>query len=339
MLFFFNSIFFLFINNLDVNKLKFKGDNMEYLVLTDIKETRSGEAVLENNKDVIGVITHHGTFHADEVTAIALLKVFHPKASNMLIKRIPHQGDVDEVAQNLKAAGTTEVFILDIGRKFNPTELRFDHHQWGRGDSMYGKSSAGLVYEYLKTIGYIDRYADKKLSPIIASVDANDIGERPAQPGELADIVAYYNSDDPYNSEVQNQAFLDAVMMVVKYFSGIKTETDKILNAKNVLFSAKRVKEDKRILELPEYVPFWQHAIHALHDMEDVDIVIWYEPKTDEWKAQVVPDAPDSFGKRGRKLSRVTPYPKGVKFIHTAEFFAVADSKDALLDYIRKYAE
>ena len=312
----------------------------EYIVLADVKKVEdNGEVVVENAKDVIGVVTHHGVFHTDEVSAIALLKTFYPKAANMLITRIPHQGGVNEAAEELKAAGAAEVFIVDVGRIFDPATLRFDHHQWGRGDSFYGKSSAGLIYDYLKINGFVDKFADKKLSSIIAAVDANDIGERPAAPGELADIVSYYNSDDPYNSEVQDEAFADAVKMVIRYFSGIKAEADKVANAEKLLAAAKRVEEDNKILEMPNFIPFWQTAIFKLPNLVDVDIVIWPEPKTNEWKAQVVPDAPDSFGRRGRKLTWVDPLPEGVKFIHKGEFFAVADSKEALLDYIRNYAE
>ena len=197
-----------------------------------------------------------------------------------------------------------------------------------------------MIYKLLRDSGFINRFADKILSPVIASIDANDIGERPAQPGELADIIAYYNSDEPYNPEVQDQAFMDALLMVIRYFGGIRDQSKKISRAEMILdVKARRVEEDNKILEMPEYVPFWQHAIHALPEMEDVDIVIWPEKKTGEWKAQVVPDAPDSFGRRGRKLPWVDPLPEGVKFIHKGEFFAVADSRDALLDYIRKFAE
>ena len=310
----------------------------EYIILTNVKEA-TGEVVVENAKDVIGVVTHQGVFHADEVSAVAMLKVFHPLAANILVTRIPHQGDVNEAAEELKAAGAKEVFILDIGRIFDPATLRFDHHQWGRGDSFYGKSSAGLIYDYLKINGFINKFVDKKLSPIIAAVDANDIGERPAAPGELADIVSYFNSDDPYNSDIQDGAFTDAVKMVIKYFNGVKAKADKVANAEKLLASAKRVATDERILEMPNFIPFWQTAIFELPGLEDIDIVIWPEPKTGEWKAQVVPDAPDSFGKRGRKLTWVDPLPEGVKFIHKGEFFAVADSKEALLEYIRNYAE
>lgn len=79
--------------------------------------------------------THNGSFHADEVTACALLLYFQyidrDKIYRTREERRLHSCD----------------FVCDVGGVYDPTKRRFDHHQIDyRGDL----SSAGMVLRYLK---------------------------------------------------------------------------------------------------------------------------------------------------------------------------------------------
>ena len=99
------------------------------------------------------IATHNGIFHADEVTAIALIKLFI--TDNYKIYRIPH---------DTKDFSKFDI-VIDIGRKFDGKKF-FDHHQY-KG----GKSSAGLIWSY---IGFEDKYSE--ISKFIKIVDDNDVG-------------------------------------------------------------------------------------------------------------------------------------------------------------------
>lgn len=64
------------------------------------------------------IVTHAGTFHADEVLATAFLKSLYPGAT---VERTftPTEEDFNN----------PETAVLDIGRQYNPRLNNFDHHQ------------------------------------------------------------------------------------------------------------------------------------------------------------------------------------------------------------------
>lgn len=76
------------------------------------------------------IITHDGVFHADEVTAIALLETFR-YSSDVTIKRT-----------RSARAMTSADMLVDVGGVYDPEKKYFDHHQ----EDYDGKlSSAGMV--------------------------------------------------------------------------------------------------------------------------------------------------------------------------------------------------
>ncbi|MCD8478340.1 MAG: MYG1 family protein [Sulfurospirillum sp.] len=102
---------------------------------------------------MLNIATHNKIFHADEVTAIALLKLFTDE--EIVVHRIDHQSE-DFSAYDM---------VIDISKKFDG-EKYFDHHQ-NKG----GKSSAGLIWDYL---GLGLEYP--RISKLIHHVDLNDTG-------------------------------------------------------------------------------------------------------------------------------------------------------------------
>lgn len=78
---------------------------------------------------------HSGPFHADEVTACALL-VFCDLVDRDRIVRTREPARLEQCQ-----------FVCDVGREYNPETLRFDHHQ---KEYTGPYSSAGMVLEYLE---------------------------------------------------------------------------------------------------------------------------------------------------------------------------------------------
>ena len=84
--------------------------------------------------------THDGSFHADEVTACALLLVFDLIDFNSIVRsRDP------EVLQSCE-------YVCDVGGIYDPAKKRFDHHQISYDGDL---SSAGMILMYLEEIGII----------------------------------------------------------------------------------------------------------------------------------------------------------------------------------------
>lgn len=116
----------------------------------------------------INVVTHNGTFHADEVLSIALLSLVKGAVSVVRTR--------DEQIIN-KAKQDANSYVLDVGGEYDPTCLAFDHHQRGFdvlngfGDKM---STFGLIVEHLKD--HFDFHTLKALQSFSGKVDLQDNG-------------------------------------------------------------------------------------------------------------------------------------------------------------------
>jgi uncharacterized UPF0160 family protein len=107
--------------------------------------------------------THNGMFHADEVTACALLIVF----DRVDLSKVIRTRDTELLAQC--------DYVCDVGGVYDPASRRFDHHQLEYQGEM---SSAGMVWLYLRDTGAVDQklydYVNRQL---ILGVDAHDNGK------------------------------------------------------------------------------------------------------------------------------------------------------------------
>ncbi|MDQ5913833.1 MAG: hypothetical protein QG623_452, partial [Patescibacteria group bacterium] len=74
------------------------------------------------------VTVHSGNFHADDVFAAMLLRAIYPKA------KIIRSRDIEEINRC--------DIVVDVGLRYEPDNLRFDHHQEGRA----GKRRNGIEY-------------------------------------------------------------------------------------------------------------------------------------------------------------------------------------------------
>lgn len=66
------------------------------------------------------VVTHAGTFHADEISAIALLLILGQTCEQVIERTFtPTESDFSD----------PNTFVLDLGKRFEVENLNFDHHQ------------------------------------------------------------------------------------------------------------------------------------------------------------------------------------------------------------------
>lgn len=92
----------------------------------------------------VNVCTHSGIYHADEVMAIAIIKAYYGKRDTKV--NVERSRDPDVWVES--------DILVDVGREYNPNELKFDHHQGGDPniirDPTKGTeySSAGLVWKH-----------------------------------------------------------------------------------------------------------------------------------------------------------------------------------------------
>ena len=111
-------------------------------------------------KKSIGI--HDGTFHADEVTACALLVLFDLADESKIVR-----------TRNLQKLALCE-YVCDVGGIYDPSLKRFDHHQIDYKGEL---SSAGMILLYLLDQKIIDLPTYDFLNgSLITGVDAHDNG-------------------------------------------------------------------------------------------------------------------------------------------------------------------
>jgi len=318
------------------------------LIITSVEEVRNclnefahpvGVVEVGEEYPLTAVITHFGQFHADEVSAVSLLRSFYVN-TDLLVVRVPHQTNISEV-EDLLRPYCTEIFTLDVGRVYDTSSLKFDHHQYGKDEC--NMSSAGMVYKWLKEQGKISERVERELDLVIKAIDENDIGIKPFQPGELAWVISNLNADNVYDIAAQNNQFSKAVGLVSEVFDSIKNKAEAMDKAIEELKFSKvyKLKEDDKfsVAEIPVEAEnanrIWYNVIHEILEFNKVDLVIRFNKQANEWNAQTVSTPEDAFAKKGRKIRVMNSLPEGIKFVHKGEFFMVAETKEALLDYLK----
>lgn len=156
------------------------------------------------------VATHRRRFHADEVFAVAILRLAGYKPSVMRIAR--DNTDVLNLAD----------FRLDIGQRFQPSSGDFDHHQpQGAGQRHYSApynvpyATAGLVWQ---SFGLSICEGDRQLMELvdrqmIIHVDASDVGAKLFQgsAATLPALIGRHNGPDVDDDDAQMQRFMAMV--------------------------------------------------------------------------------------------------------------------------------
>lgn len=204
------------------------------------------------------IATHNKTFHADEITAIALLKIF--TNFDIEIQRVDHG------TKNFSRYD----FVIDIGRVFDGVK-HFDHHQY-KG----GKSSAGLIWDY---IGLNKEY--ERISKLVDLVDRNDVGIEKAKPFEYSSMVKCFNTRSLLSNE-QEEAFYKAIDFSMTILSSLKKNADEVILAKDIVSNSFYFNGNSKIIELSEFTPFWSSYING-ETMPNIKAVVWEVVQNTQW--------------------------------------------------------
>ncbi|AFS20373.1 hypothetical protein B598_0283 [Chlamydia psittaci GR9] len=132
--------------------------------------------------------THDGSFHADEVTACALLILFDLVDEEKVIR-----------TRNPEKLAECE-YVCDVGGVYSPDQKRFDHHQVSYEGPW---SSAGMVLHYLKEQRLIDLEEYHFLNrTLIHGIDEQDNGRFFSKEGfcSFSDIIKIYNPEEGRNA-------------------------------------------------------------------------------------------------------------------------------------------
>ncbi|SEL44278.1 Uncharacterized protein, UPF0160 family [Colwellia chukchiensis] len=277
----------------------------------------------------ITIVTHNGSFHADDVFSVAALKTIFPRI-NLIRSR-----DADVIAQ--------ADIVIDVGGEYDAQAGRFDHHQRGGAgarDNGVPFSSFGLLWQKygVAICQGKQAVADAVDRELVSAIDAIDCGyvEGVPQGISLSQTIAMFNPTWQEAGDF-DRSFDEAVAFAGRILARFIAAADGAISAKDKVASAIANAQDSRVIVLEKYIP-WKKTVHALSTQA---LYMIYPSPTGQWRIQAVPIAPGSFedkkplpkawaGLSGNELKAVTGIDDAM-FCHNGLFIAGAESFDSTM--------
>ncbi len=294
------------------------------------------------------LITHAGTFHADDVFAAATLRTLAPEGAPLVRTRDP-----ELLAQ---AVQDPRVAVWDVGDHWAPERGCFDHHQRGFArvrDNGVPFAAFGLVWEahgldYVRTIlggaatqAQVEAVCAQVERALVWSIDAADhaqlvvtgaLRDDPALALEVLDIsslVALYLPAPPARADGLDAAFDAACQMARAVLSGHTQRAFARLLAAEAVVAA----DDGGPLLVLDPPVLWRG-----HAKDHHRFVISPASSGEGWVVEAVQDAfvsrcplPVAWaGLRDEALSQASGV-DGAIFCHLARFIAAARTREGAI--------
>ncbi len=278
---------------------------------------------------------HDGSFHADEVTACALLLLYNLIDENK-IHRTRDQSLIDKCE-----------YVCDVGGIYDPKLKLFDHHQKEYIGEM---SSAGMVLLYLKDQGLMQpELYDYFNNVLIKEVDAHDIGKvRPnSSTCSFSQIIANFLPIE-YSSTFKemHEAFTDALHFTFGHLSRMQRRYFYTHKSKEKV--RKIMLSRKKYLIFDESMP-WEDSFFDLEGTSHPALFI-VMPTGKHWKLRGIP--PDSHnrmkvrlplplewaGLHEEELKKVSKI-EGAIFCHKGRFISIWQTKEDALKALKYILE
>ncbi|MHB1316581.1 MAG: MYG1 family protein [Minisyncoccota bacterium] len=294
---------------------------------------------MENNKEKkkITIVTHSGQFHADDIFAVATLKLMLEDKFELKVIR-------SRDPEIIKDAD----YVVDVGGVHDEEKNRFDHHQVGGGgvrENGVPYASFGLVWKkYGTELSGNTEFSSKIEQKLVTPIDAYDNGITIGNmifPG-----IEYYTIDDIVKAFKvtwkENENELDsrfeflvtlAKQLIVREIKKLKDKKESIV----FIMEAYQQSYDERLLNLTKYYPYNS----CIDSMPNVLLVTYPDTSGENWCLQAVNVEGEKFtskillpmewsAKRDRELELVTGVPGSI-FCHKDRFFAVAKTQEGII--------
>lgn len=282
---------------------------------------------MEHKKISRSVGIHDGAFHADEVSACALLIIF-----NLIDRdRIVRTRDKDKLAKC--------EYVCDVGGIYDPDRKLFDHHQVDYEGDL---SSAGMILLYLKDQNIITEDIFNLFNDgIIKGVDAHDNGRSLQEVGYcyFSHIVANFAPIQHEVSSNQWQESFDAALdFAIGHLTRMLERHKYTLRCQEIV--AKTMQKYRTCLIFDRSLP-WLDSFFALNGKQHSAFFV-IMPAGEHWKLRGIP--PDYehrmqvrvplplewAGLLEDKLKEVCGIP-GAVFCHKGRFTSVWETKEDAL--------
>jgi uncharacterized UPF0160 family protein len=278
------------------------------------------------------VATHSGSFHADDVFAIAALALL---------------GEPVEVVRTRDAETLAACDVrVDVGFAFDPETGDFDHHQrGGAGERANGirYASFGLVWrEYgARLCDGDEAVAERFDRSLVQAVDANDTGQAAAapvldgvRPMTVSGVIGSLNPtwEEDLTPDEERARFDEAIALAARVLEREIASSTAQQRAVRLVSDAIATAADPRVIALDRDVPWKEVVVGAAPEA----LFVVY-PKRQGWGLEAVPRVLGSFenrrdlpaawaGLEGPELAALTGVEDAL-FCHAKRFLAVARSR------------
>jgi len=281
------------------------------------------------------VITHSGSFHTDDLLAVAALDLLLDGNYTLIRTRDP------EVIQ-------TGDFIVDVGGVYDENKNFFDHHQeGGAGERENGiqYSSFGLVWkkygEQLASSREVAEIIDQRVGlPVDAADNGIDTFTQTMEgvfPYLIHNVTRAFRPTWKEADRSFDEGFQEALVFAKRILEREILHAQHEIQGRELVDEAYKEAKDKRIIIIDDNYP-WGGILSGYQE----PLYVVKPLKQDaNWQIEAVRDSVDSFtnrknlpqawaGKNGGELAQVTGVSDAV-FCHNKLFTAVATSKEGAL--------
>ncbi len=280
------------------------------------------------------IVTHSGSFHPDDVFAVAVLQLIYPEA---VVVRTRDEKEIESAD-----------IVVDVGRVYDPARLRFDHHQSeGGGVRSNGipYASFGLVWKRFgpELCGGDEEAALLIDERLVMQSDAPDNGIsiytqvfEDVRPYTIGDFMYSYFTNGNHDEVYLFDVFMANVVIAKDL---LRRE---IIKAKERVQGMRKVRDivaqsaDKRVIVLEDELP-WEPVLVK----EPEAIYVIYRRSEGNWGLKGVPQTIKGFERKkllpeswaslsNEELQNVSGVADAI-FCHKGRFLCVSKTKEGAL--------
>lgn len=292
------------------------------------------------NNSKLKLVTHNGSFHADDVFAAATLSIYLEKKGEIF-------GIIRTRDEGIIKSGD---YVFDIGGIYDEEKNRFDHHQIGgagKRDNGIEYSSFGLVWKKFgkdicdgseKTSSTIDQ---KLVSPVDANDNGIDLYKNIFEnvlPYTISDVFSIFSGTALEDLDKDKQ-FLKALVWAKEILQREIKKTNDQIEITKIIQDFYKNSIDKRIVVIDKPKVSRYEIWEALQDFKEPLFVVYGEYES--WSVVAMRKEKNSYGNRknfpeswaglqNQELQKVTGISDSV-FCHRNLFLAVSKTKEGAI--------
>lgn len=195
------------------------------------------------------IVTHAGTFHADEISGVALLTLLFPGTP---VERTytPSESDFDDPF----------VIVLDIGRKYQPNLGNFDHHQ---DPELPAANMLILSHFYTPENTRLAELLEKHFFGYISDVDTGRVMEGKTTPPTINSIIRCCNN-------LPEETAFTTALGIMSAALDAQIETAKRRIGAEEIWKTVEIMEQVAIHDSPDFILGW----HELAEESGVNFLV-----------------------------------------------------------------